>query len=145
MSERLVGLLAALALAFSGCGSSHRPTSGAPQTETNPTGMTSSTPLGASIPAKVTPIHAVRTRRVTSYTIGLREAKSPATYRWMLSPPSCGRLLAEAKRAIRVSWHRSCLGEETVHVSVTTTAWQCSARYFGIATGTGPQPACIRR
>ena len=46
MTDRLGILFVLLALALSGCGSSPHRAPGPSQTGTNPTGMTSSTPLG---------------------------------------------------------------------------------------------------
>jgi hypothetical protein len=67
-------------LLISGCGSTRHTGS---TTETNPTGMTSSTPTGLTIPAKVTPIR----REGGAYTIGVLDRSTPVAYSW-----HCGRL-----------------------------------------------------
>jgi hypothetical protein len=106
-------------LVISGCGSSTHTASTA---ETNPTGMTSSTPTGLTIPAKVTPIR----REGSSYTIGVLDRSTPVTYSWR-----CGSLTGTS-----ATWRRPCNG--TLRVTVLSKTWRCTATVGG-------RPICLKR
>ena len=114
-------LLAAFLAVFviSGCSSS---THTASTTDTNPTGMTFSTPTGLTIPAKVKPIR----REGSSYTIGVLDRRTPVTYSWR-----CGSLTGDS-----ATWRRPCNG--TLRVTVSSKAWRCTATV-------GEQPICLKR
>jgi hypothetical protein len=112
-----------VAFALAGCGSA---THVASTTSTNPTGMTSSTPVGLAIPAKVTPIHRVARNRGTAYAIEPLDRSTPVTYAWR-----CG-----GRTGDRATWSRPCNG--TLHVTVQSQTWRCTA-------ATGEQPVCLKR
>jgi hypothetical protein len=134
--------LAAIALIAVGCGGPAKHPSAA-STGTNPTGMTSSTPTGLAIPAKVAPIQAVATdRRRTSYEIHPLDHSLRVTYAWSISPATCNHLTGQGSK---ITWHHGNADRCTVHAIVRSKTWQCTADYVGTATGTGKQPVCLKR
>ena len=133
--------MAAIALIAVGCGAKH-PSVSVESTSTNPTGMTSSTPTGLAIPAKVTPIHAVAAGNRTSYETHPLERSLRVTYTWSVTPARCNHLSGQSST---ITWdHRKAEGC-TVEAIVRSKNWECTADYFGTATGTGKSPVCLKR
>ena len=109
----------------------------------------------------LSPVKAVfsEAQRATFYTIAVAAPGQSATVTWRLTPPAgnptCDKFHPVAGKPNEAVWHHAdtdgCthngiqhLG--TVHVTVTTSAWQCTASFFGTLTQTGASnQRCTRR
>lgn len=146
-------------------GGKHKPTVVVTTTTTAVT-TTAATTTAAPAPVpkapKLSPVKAVfsEAQRATFYTIAVVTAPGQsATVTWRLTPPAgnptCNNFQPVAGKPDEAVWHHAgtdgCthngiqhLG--TVHVTVTTSAWQCTASFFGTLTKTGASnQRCTRR
>jgi hypothetical protein len=158
----IVAIVLAIALASGGKSkpSASPPTTSTPTTTTT---TTTATTTQARVPAapRLSPVKAVfsEAQRATFYTIAVAAPGQSATYAWRLSPPkdnpTCNNFHEVAGQPNEAVWHHAntdgCthngiqhLG--TVYVTVTTSAWRCTASFFGTLTSTGPaNQRCTRR
>ena len=149
-----------LAIVLSG-GGKHTTT---PVVTTTPTVTTPTTTAASPVlqAPRLAPVKAVfsEAQRATFYTIAVSVPGNGATtYTWRLSPPNgnptCNKFHPVIGKPNEAVWHHAdtdgCahngiqhLG--TVHVTVTTSAWRCTASFFGTLTHTGPSnQRCTRR
>jgi hypothetical protein len=153
-------LAAVLAIVLSS-GGKHTP---AAVVTTKPGGSAPTTTAASPVPQapRLAPVQAVfsEAERATHYTIAVTVPGNVATtYAWRLSPPqgnpTCDKFQAVPGKPNEAVWHHAStdgcthngiqhLG--TVYVTVTTSAWRCTASFFGTLTQTGPSnQSCSRR
>jgi len=98
-------------------------------------------------------------QRATFYLVAVRATRQGTpTYTWSLAPPAddpgCNRFEAVPGSPERAVWHHadtdgcSHAGAEhpgTVTVTITTSAWECTATFEGTETRTGPRPQRCRQ
>lgn len=150
-------VVAVLAIVLSG-GGKHTPAAVVTATLAATTPTTTAAPQAP----RLAPVRAVfsEAQRATHYTIAVDvPGNGAATYTWRLSPPqgnpTCDRFSAVAGKPNEAVWHHAdtdgCSHEGsqhpgTVSVTVTTSAWRCTASFFGTLTKTGPSnQRCTRR
>ena len=102
---------------------------------------------------KLSPVKAVfsEAQRATFYTISAVAPGQAMTVTWRLTTPpgnpTCNKFHPVAGKPDEAVWHHAdtdgCTHngiqhDGTVHVTVTTSAWRCTASFFGTLTRTGP-------
>jgi hypothetical protein len=144
-------------------GGKHKAAAVATTTAATTTTAPTTTAAPAPVPKAPTlsPVKAVfsEAQRATFYTIAVAAPGQSATVTWRLTPPAgnptCNKFHPVAGKPDEAVWHHAdtdgCthngiqhLG--TIHVTVTTSAWQCTASFFGTLTQTGASnQRCTRR
>ncbi|HEY5058128.1 MAG TPA: hypothetical protein VII51_03835 [Gaiellaceae bacterium] len=157
-------LVAVLALVFSSGGKEQA----APPPSPPATTATSTTTAAAPAPPppvpkqpNLTPVKAVfsEAQRATFYRISAAAPGQVVTYMWRLAPPkdnpTCNKFHQVAGTPSEAVWHHAStdgcthngiqhLG--TVYATATTSAWRCTASFFGTLTQTGASnQRCFRR
>ena len=145
----LLGGGVAIALAVGGGGGKKKQTAQEPIT-------TTAAPTQAPAPT-VSPVRATfdPAQRATFYTVAAHAAgQGTPTYTWRLTPPkadpTCNHFSVVAGKPNEAVWrhadtdgcNHNVMGPAghlgTVSVTVTTTAWECTATFFGTNTNHGP-------
>ena len=109
---------------------------------------------------KLSPVKAVfsEAQRATFYTISAAAPGQAMVVTWRLTTPpgnpTCNKFHVVAGKPTEAVWHHAdtdgCTHngvqhDGTVHVTVTTSAWRCTASFFGTLTRTGPSNQRCRR
>jgi hypothetical protein len=151
----LLGAGVGIALAVGG-GSKKRTTAQAPVT-------TAAAPATRAPAPTVTPVSATfaEAQRATFYTVSAQSTDGPPTYDWKLTPPqadpTCDHFSAVNGKPNEAVWRHAdtdgcnhgTMGPAghpgTVTATVKTSAWACTATFFGTNTHRGPPARRCRR
>jgi hypothetical protein len=151
----LLGAGVGIALAVGG-GSKKRTTAQAPVT-------TAAAPATSAPAPTVTPVSATfdEAQRATFYTVSAQSTDGTPTYDWKLTPPhadpTCDHFSVVNGKPNEAVWrhadtdgcNHATMGPAghpgTVTVTVKTSAWECTATFFGTNTDQGPPARRCRR